>query len=114
MTTLQAPPMVMLTITTISMMLGCDPCFLIWLIDNRLACSPYYGLEPDDDSQRLMSLEEAAYVYHIFSCLQKAGESEEEIERYLVSGAPDDTDALNYAAKMVNEYVRCHPEFSLD
>ena len=114
MTVSNPPPVVMLTIATISSLVGCDPRFLVWLTDMRLATFQCKDQPPDDGTDRLMSLEEAAFICHIFSCRLKNGESPEKIVSHLLSDAPDDPVALRYATRLTKRYLHPRPDFSVN
>lgn len=114
MTVCQPPPVVMLTIATISTLLGCHPQFLVWLSNMRLVTYQGGDQPRDDDTERLLSLEEAAFVSHNFSSRLQNGDSAEQIVSHLLSDAPDDPVALRYAARLTKRYLHSRQDFSVN
>ena len=83
MTTPHPPPLVNLTITTASAVMGCHPQFLVVLSTLGLVTYHSEAWLPIEPAERSVSLEEAAYVAYVFRQQLQAGKTPEQIVIYL-------------------------------
>jgi hypothetical protein len=107
-------PIVDLTITAASTVIGCDPQFLVVLSTLGLVTYHSEAWLPIEPAERSVSLEEAAYVAYVFHQQLQAGKTPEQIVAYLMSGPSDDPSGVKYATRIVARHLRAQRDVRLN